>query len=108
SDDYILAGKNNTDRVKVYAKQADGTWLETQTLAPSDKPDTTTIDWGFGNSMAVNDSFAIITATYKSLLKPNGGGLYFYKKQKNGLWVEEAIVENPTGFQYYGGKNITI
>lgn len=100
--------KSNVDNVKVYTKQPDATWQLTQTLSPSDKPSTTTTDWSFGSCMALNDSNAIITAVYKGLIKKDGGGLYFYRKGKDGLWKEESIVENPTTFNYYGGKNISI
>lgn len=100
--------KSNIDNVKVYTKQADATWQLSQTITPSDKPSTSTVNWSFGYSVALNDSNAIITAVYKDLLKKNGGGLYFYRKGKDGLWKEESIIENPTTFSYYGGKNISI
>lgn len=100
--------KSRIDNIKVYTKQADASWLLTQTLSPSDKPSTNTTDWFFGYNMALNDSNAIVTAVYKDLVKKDGGGLYFYRKRKDGLWKEESIIENPTSFSYYGGKNISI
>ena len=96
------------DEVKVYSRQEDGTWIFQQTLKPSDKSPDITTDWGFGNSMALNDSNAVITAVYKGLIKKEAGGVYFYRKGSDGLWQEEFVFENPTTFNYYGGKNIAI
>lgn len=104
----MFVSKTSKDEVKVYTRKTDGTWVYLQTLTPSDKPASTSKDWGFGNSMAINDNYAIITAVYKDLIKENGGGVYFYRKGPNGLWQEESVIENPTTFKYYGGKNVTI
>ena len=104
----MFVSKSSKDEVKVYTRQTDGTWVFLQTLKPSDKPATTTKDWGFGNSMALNENYAIITAVYKGLIRENAGGVYFYRKGSNGLWQEESVFENPTTFSYYGGKNVTI
>lgn len=105
---YMFVSKSSKDEVKVYTRQTDGTWVFLQTLKPLDKPTTTTKDWGFGNSMAINENYAVITAVYKDLIRNNSGGVYFYRKGSNGLWQEESVVENPTTFSYYGGKNVTI
>lgn len=104
----MFLSQSRKDEVKVYTRQEDGAWIFQQTLKPSDKSSDISTDWGFGNSMAVNDSNAVITAVYKGLIKKEAGGAYFYRKGSDGLWQEEFVFENPTAFSFYGGKNIAI
>lgn len=104
----MFVSKSSKDEVNIYTRQTDGTWVFLQTLKPTDKPATTSKDWGFGNSMAINENYAVITATYKDLIRENAGGVYFYRKGSDGLWQGESIVENPTTFSYYAGKNVAI
>jgi len=108
SGNTMFLSQSRKDEVKVYTRQEDGTWTFLQTLKPSDKSPDISTDWGFGNSMAINDSNAVITAVYKSLIRKEAGGAYFYRKGSDGLWQEELVFENPTTFSYYGGKNIAI
>jgi len=104
----MFVGKYYKDEVNVYTRQEDGTWVFLQTLTPSDKPATTNTDWGFGHAMAFNDNYAVIAAEYKGLVRNNAGGVYFYRKGSDGFWQEESVIENPTVYSYYGGKNVTI
>lgn len=108
SGNTMFLSQERKDEVKVYTRQEDGTWIFQQTLKPSDKSPDINIDWGFGNSMAIYDSNAVIVAIYKGLIRTEAGGAYFYRKGSDGLWQEEFVFENPTGFSYYGGKNIAI
>ena len=96
--------KSRVDNLKVYTKQPDASWQLTQTLSPSDKPNTTAADWSYGYSMALNDSNAIIQPFIRICLRKMAEVSIFIEKEKTGFGKRSRSSKTPPHSVIMEGK----
>jgi ligand-binding sensor domain-containing protein len=88
SEDYNSNGidsLSNAGSVYVFRRQSNGSWLQTQKLAASDRK----AENAFGNAIDARGDYLLI-APAKG--RTNGG--YIFKKQANGTWLEIQKLPN--------------
>lgn len=94
--DYCIVGANmlsslNNGRAFIYHYEDNGTWQLQSELVP----DVLYPDTGFGITVAISGSYAIVSDRYRTV---NGidlrGGLLIYRRELNN-WVLDDVVENP-------------
>ena len=84
----------------VFQQQADGEWLETIKLLPSDGIDGD----GFGASVSISSSIAIVGAPFADEAGPSSGSAYVFIRSNDGNWIESArlTASDADGGDYFG------
>ncbi|WP_093144894.1 T9SS type A sorting domain-containing protein [Ulvibacter litoralis] len=102
SGDQLIVGAYGADSEQgsayVFEKDNQGTWTETQKLNGNPSTEATHFGW----VTEIHEEHLVIAAPH--IYGFEAGEVYFYKKDNNGLWVEDQIVQgdDTEGEDFYG------
>ena len=84
----------------VFQRQMDGQWLESIKLLPSDGIDGD----GFGASVSISSSIAIVGAPFADPAGTSSGSAYVFIRSDDGNWIESAklTASDADGGDYFG------
>jgi len=82
----------------VFEKDSQGDWLEVQKLNGSSSSESTQFGW----STDIQSNYIAVSAPH--IYGFEVGEAYFYKRESNGIWVEDQIIlgEDTVGEDFYG------
>ncbi len=82
----------------VFEKNSEGTWIEVQKLNGNPSSEKTQFGW----STDIQPNYIVISAPH--IFEFDEGEAYFYKRDGNGLWVEDQIIQgdDTVGEDFYG------
>lgn len=102
SEDQLIVGAYGADfeqgSAYVFEKDTQGTWTEIQKLNGNPSTEATHFGW----NAEIHEEHLVVTAPHIYAFEP--GEAYFYKKDNNGVWVEDQIVQgdDTEGEDFYG------
>ena len=95
---YAIVGSSGNNRVFIFERDSNGSWIEPQTLqATPSVPHTAS----FGNSVSINGNYAIIGAYQNDSSK---GSAYIFERESNGTWTQTQQLTASDGVtgDYFG------